>query len=83
MLGLTVSPPPSKVDALTRNITDLERRIINYRAVSPVLSGINVWYAAAHDDIDYLIDHLRIDFDLEREDASGSPVTLVSTRGGD
>jgi hypothetical protein len=72
----------SKVDALTGNITDLERRIINYRAVTPFLNDMTIWYAAAHDDIDYLVDHLRIDFDLEREDASGSPVTLVSTRGG-
>jgi hypothetical protein len=72
----------SKADALSRTIPVLERRLINYRTVAPWLIVFKAWYAKAHDDIDYLVEHLRIDFDLERQDANGPAVTLVSTRGG-
>ena len=40
------------------------------------------WYDEVHKDISYLIDNLRIDFELQRKDSTGSPETLVSTRGG-
>jgi hypothetical protein len=71
----------SKVDALSKTIPVLERRLINYQAAMPRFSDIKLWYAATHDDIDSLIERLRIDFDLERQAANGSVVTLVSTRG--
>jgi hypothetical protein len=61
---------------------DNERKLSVYRTASPFFRDINVWYESAYDDIDYLTQHLQVDFDLEREDASGSPVTLVSTKGG-
>jgi hypothetical protein len=72
----------SKVDAVSGTIPVLERRLINYQTAAPHFSDIKLWYAAAHDDIDYLIEHMRIDFDVERQDANGPAVTLVSTRGG-
>ncbi len=72
----------SKVNALSKTIRDNERKLSVYRTASPFFRDINVWYESAYDDIDYLTQHLQVDFDLEREDASGPPVTLVSTRGG-